>query len=190
MAATSNAGGGSHHVILLWPFPVAFIGIAFSGMADRIPRFGPPAAALITGVLVLGNILTTNEYRTEFRTNGAAGGWTDAIYPLAGSVESNSAHWIGLVDWGYLNGLQLLHEGDLPLFIVNPDAPAAEIQRIAGSAGFLFIQHTADKQLFPGINDRFRKAAAEQGYAEQVVRTIPDRTGRPVFELFRFRKAE
>ena len=122
--------------------------------------------------------------------NGAAAGWTDAIYPLANSVERNSASWIGLVDWGYLNGLRLFHEGDLPLFVVDPNAPPAEIRRVVSSSGFLFIQHTDDKQMFPGINGRFRKAAADQGYVEQVERTIHDRTGRPVFELFRFRKQE
>ena len=40
MAFTKGAGGAAHHVILLWPFPVAFMGIAFAAIADRISRFG------------------------------------------------------------------------------------------------------------------------------------------------------
>jgi len=186
MAITRNTGGASHHVTLLWPFPAVFLGIVFSRMAEKIPRYGTPALVILVGFLACENLLTTNQYLAWFITNGSGGGWTDAIFPLAESIEDKSASWFGLVDWGYQNGLTTLHEGDLPLFAVDEKWDGFRQQ--VSSPDFLFIQHTEDKQLFPGVNDRIRKAAAALGYVERLERTVADRNGRPVFELFRFRK--
>ena len=33
MAITNGAGGSAHHVILMWPLPLAFVGVAFSAAA-------------------------------------------------------------------------------------------------------------------------------------------------------------
>jgi len=196
MALTKGAGGATHHTILLWPFPAVILGIVFTETAARIPRIGTAILWTAVGILSLQNLLTTNQYLSRFIVNGPAGGWTDAIYPLASSIDHKSVSWYGLVDWGYLNGLRLLHEGDLPMFIAlvppegaNPsEEDKRELQRQIGSGDFLFIQHTDDKQMFPGVNDRFRKATAALGYHEVVERTVADRNGRPVFELFRFAK--
>jgi len=187
MALTKGTGGASHHVILLWPFPVMFLGIALSEAAARA-RYGAAALIAVTVILAGTNLLTTNEYLREFDANGGFGGWTDAIYRLAGSVEKGpSVSWIGLVDWGYLNALETFHEGDLPLFIVA-DGNRAEIKREIEAPESIFIQHTEDKQMFPGINDRLRDMAGQLGFEEHVERTVHDRNGRPVFELFRFVK--
>ncbi|HVW84726.1 MAG TPA: glycosyltransferase family 39 protein [Bryobacteraceae bacterium] len=196
MALTKGTGGASHHVILLWPFPVVFLGIVLARLSERlpvkIPAIGRDAGVLLLSVVVaflaVENLLTTNEYLEEFTANGGAGGWTDAIYPLADSVDAKPASWIGMVDWGILNGLRLLHEGELPLFVVEPDADAAGIRRQIDDPKRLFIQHTDDKQIFPGINERFRNAALREGFAERVVKTVPDRNGRPVFEIISFER--
>jgi 4-amino-4-deoxy-L-arabinose transferase-like glycosyltransferase len=197
MAFNKGTGGASHHVILLWPFPVVFLAIAFSEAAKRIPRYGPAALAAIIALLAGENLLTTNEYLTAFALNGASGGWTDALYRLAGSVEkSETVAWYGLVDWGYLNGLRLLHEGDLPVFIaqvppagVTPsESDLTEIRREIDSPDRVFIQHTEDKQMFPGINARWRDVTGKLGYSERIEKVIHDRNGRPVFELFRLEK--
>jgi 4-amino-4-deoxy-L-arabinose transferase-like glycosyltransferase len=189
MAFNRGTGGAAHHTILLWPFPVAFLGIAFAEAAARSPRFGTPALAVLVTFLAAENLLNTNEYLAELATRGGSGGWTDAIYRLAGSVEkSPETNWYGLVDWGYLNALRMFHEGDLPLFVVADGQPS-ELKREIETPDCVFIQHTEDKQIFPGVNDRLRQAAAGLGYGERVERVIRDRNGRPVFELFRFVKA-
>jgi len=188
MAFNRGTGGAAHHVILLWPFPVIFIGIAFTEAAARIPRFGTVALTALVALLAAANLLNTNEYVAELATNGGSGGWTDAIYRLAGSVEkSPGTAWFGLVDWGYLNGLRMLHEGDLPVFVVA-DGDPAELKREIETPECVYIQHTEDKQIFPGVNDRLRQAATSLGYSEHIERTLHDRNGRPVFELFRFVK--
>jgi hypothetical protein len=61
------------------------------------------------------------------------------------------------------------------------------VAHMAGTPGIVFIQHVADKQIFPGVNDRFRAIALQDGFEEQVRQVIPDRNGHPVFELFSLR---
>ena len=189
MALTKGAGAAAHHVILLWPFPAAFIGIGFAGVSTRFPRWGLAGVSIIVALFAAGNILNMDEYLGELITNGAKGGWTDAIYPLSGSIDRNSASWIGVVDWGYLNGIRLLHKGDLPLFVVDTEARPAEMKTIVDAQNRLFIQHTEDQQIFPGVNERFRKAARDLGFEEHRERIVNDSHGRPIFELFRFQKA-
>lgn len=188
MALTRGAGLAPHHVILLWPFPLVFLGIALARIADRLPRFGPLLVATVVAVLAAGNILTTNDYLRELAVNGGIGGWTDAIFPLSDSLADTS-EWVGLVDWGYLTPLEILHQGQLHLFVVDPDANAPDIRHMVNSSEILYIQHTDDKQLLPDINGRFLRAAQSQGYSERVERTISDSNGRPVFELFRFERS-
>ena len=188
MALSKGAGQAAHHVILLWPLPAVFLGIAFAGIAQRITRIRWPAVAAWIAFLVAGNILTTVEYFSQFTLRGGTVAWSDAIYTLSDSLNEKRQGWIGLVDWGYLHPLAMLHNGRLRLFMVNPDVDPAALEGILRSRDYLFIQHTEDKQLFPGINDRLRKAAERHGYTERLERTITDSHGRPVFELFRFHR--
>ncbi|HEX4274564.1 MAG TPA: hypothetical protein VHZ74_04385 [Bryobacteraceae bacterium] len=192
-----NKGTGVfvHHVVLLWPFPFVFAGIALASAAQQFAATGEILLAAFMVVVLAANVLTTNEYLAEFITNGGAGGWTDAIYRLAATVDTISAPWIGLVDWGCLNGLRVLHQRDVSFFVasdfvVSHTPTAADLEAVAhmaGTPGIVFIQHVADKQIFPGVNDRFRAVALQDGFEEQVRQVIPDRNGHPVFELFSLR---
>jgi hypothetical protein len=150
----------------------------------------------LVSLLAIGNLLNENEYLARFATRGGIGGWTDAIYPLSGMVDDSK--WIGTVDWGYTNGLRVLHEGHIRLF--NPadyglDSQAggkggAELARMVENPDLLYVEHTEDKQLIPRVNDRVRERAGGLGYAERVERVIPDSSGDPVFEIFRFEKLD
>jgi hypothetical protein len=194
MAVNVGTGGAAHHGILLWPFPCVFAGIAFSGAADRFQRAVPRIAPVLVAVLVAGNLLNTNEYLASLTLNGTLGGWTNAFYRLVGAVGPYESEWIGIVDWGYLNGLRMMYEGDLKLFVasdfVHKPVMTADDQRqvltMASSPGFIFIQHTDNNQLFTGVNDQLRAAALAIGYVEHIERVVHDNEGRPVFEIFRF----
>ncbi len=186
MALNRGTGGSAHHVILMWPFPVAFLGIAFDAGAVRLGSRGPAVLAALVAVLSLQNLLTTNDYLARFVVNGGAGGWTDAIYPMEAALEQMPAGWIGTVDWGYLNGLRLLPKKPFSLFMPDPNPKDPMFQQQVRATDFLFVQHTDDKQILPGSNDKLREAAKQLGYEEKVIRVIPDRNGRPVFEIFRF----
>lgn len=196
MALNTGTGGSAHHVILLWPFPCIFVGIALAGVADRVPRYAALAVNGLVVLIVCGNVLNTNEYLADLVKNGAVGGWTDASYRLAGAVAPYKSDWIGGVDWGYLNGLRMWYEGDLKLFFASDpvrkptmtDDDRRQFLTAIESPGFVFIQHTDDKEMYPDVNGRFRGAALALGYTEHVERVVHDNEGRPVFEIFRFVK--
>jgi hypothetical protein len=194
MALNAGTGGAAHHVILMWPFPCVFVGVALAGATDRAPR---PVRLAINAVVILiasFGFLNCNEYLADLAMNGALGGWTDASYRLAGAVSHYQTNWIGTVDWGYKNGLRLWYGNDLKMFSAADQTrkPAmTDGDRLAfltelASPNSVFIQHTDDKQLYDNVNIQLRDAALALGYTEQVERVVHDNQGRPVFEIFRF----
>jgi hypothetical protein len=194
MFITHNAGGGAHHTVLLWPLPFLFAGMAIAATTELAGRHGAILFVALVSLLAIGNLLNENEYLARFAIRGGIGGWTDAIYPLSAMVDDSK--WIGTVDWGYTNGLRVLHKGRIQLF--NPadyglDSQAgakgaAELARMVENPDLLYVEHTEDKQLIPRVNDRLRNRAAGLGYEERAERVIPDSSGDPVFEIFRFEK--
>jgi hypothetical protein len=194
MAANVGTGGGAHHVILLWPFPCVLVGVAFAGAADRAPWLMRYAITGVIAVAVFANLLNTNEYLADLIRNGAAGGWTDGFYRLADAVKPYKSGRIGIVDWGYLNGLRMVYRGDLKMIVVSDfirkpvvtEDDRAQILAMAGSPDMVFIRHTDDKEMFVRVNGQLREVA--RGYAERVERVVYDDEGRAVFEIFRFVK--
>ena len=189
MFLTKNTGGTAHHVILLWPFPLVLIGIALAKLPSRI-------STGLVAVLVFFNLLTTNEYVAEFAQFGTTVNWTDAIYSLSDTVNAKTASEIEILDWGYLNGLGMLHEGNLPLKVASEEllkpvmsgADRETIRTMIESPRHLFIRHTAGNEIFFGIDKRLRDTAEGLGYREKPTRVVNDKNGRPIFELFRFEK--
>jgi len=194
MFLTHNAGAGAHHAVLLWPMPILIVSMAIVAAAEAFPRYSTAIFVSIVSLLVVGNLLNENEYLTHFAVRGGIGGWTDAIYPLSSSLDD--ATWVGTVDWGYTNGLRVLHKGRLNLFntadyLPTPQAKSPgieDLKEMVGSPGLLFVQHTESKQLIPHVNDVLRARAQELGYTERVEERVADSSGDPVFEIFRFER--
>ena len=192
MFLNEDTGGSAHHVVLLWPFPAVFLGIAFSAIARWAGRNGIRALALGTGVFCAGNLLNANEYLYNFSTNGASGVWTDAIDRLSVDLDKDKNTWIGAVDWGFLNAVRLLHDGEMQIFVASDqlagpmdDQGRKEFLAMIEPPDKLFVRHTDEYQVFPGINQRFRAAAADAGFAEHAERIVTDSNQRPVFVVFR-----
>jgi hypothetical protein len=185
MAFNKGTGGASHHIILLWPFPAIFIGIVADGTARCLPKLAQCLViAAITTVCVV-NLLNTNLYLKRFVTHGGSTIWTDAIIPLTRQFQPGEPGWVGLVDWGYYNALILMHEGKVPLFTAEPN-PGLDDQLAA--TDFRFIQHVPGREIQAGNNARLAEVAAQKGYTEIVDRIVNDSHGRPVFEIFHFRR--
>lgn len=194
MALNAGTGGAAHHVILMWPFPCVFVGMALAGATDRAPRAARLAMNAVVILIAFFGLLNCNEYLADLAMNGALGGWTDASYRLAGAVSHYQTGWIGTVDWGYKNGLRMWYGNDLKMFSASDqtrkpamtgDDRRAFLAELA-SPDSVFIQHTDDKQLYDNVNVQLRDAALALGYTEQVERIVHDNQGRPVFEIFRF----
>ncbi|HEY4088527.1 MAG TPA: hypothetical protein VGM43_21495, partial [Bryobacteraceae bacterium] len=187
MAANTGTGASAHHVILLWPLPCAFIGIALAGASERLPKYGRWAVAALVAWFTIANTLNTNTYLAVLIRNGGSTPWTRASERLAGAISHYRDDPIATVDWGYVNILRMFYGGALRLTPIDEATPD-EIAVAVLKPNAIFIQHTEDNQMFPGVNERLRGIAAGLGYSEQPLRTVHDDEGRAIFEIFRLTK--
>jgi hypothetical protein len=184
MALTKNAGGALHHEILLWPFPVLFAAVTISAIPWRWLAISAGSA------MVLLNLLVVNQYVFQFERYGAAGNFTDALFPLARALPEGRR--INVIDWGILPSMELAHRGRLlaryaadPVRTNTPNPmEQGQLRAILAEPDALFVDHVAEREAFPGVGANLDKFAAAAGYRKQVVGTVSDSHGRPVFEIF------
>jgi hypothetical protein len=188
MAITKDAGWGAHHVVLLWPLPQWFLAVVFVEASRRLRwrRAGGVALAAAMVFLAGENLLLTNEYFYQLATYGALGSWSDAIYQLSGEVGRIQFTHLVVDDWGIANSLLALHGGGLPLVMADGREWDQARWAEAGWAEDVWIGHTPQYQQTAGVNERIVQAARSAGFEKQIIKTVPDRNGRPVFEIFRF----
>jgi 4-amino-4-deoxy-L-arabinose transferase-like glycosyltransferase len=184
MALTHDAGASAHHVVLLWPFPIVFAIAALR----RLPR----STMFLAGVLLAGsNLLIVNQYFYQLQRNGAFNTFTDAILPLSDSLDES--HTLYITDWGLFDSLNLLHRGRLQLRLASgpltPDNPSAEeaadVQRMLQDPKGLFLGHVKALEVYPNVGAHLDAQARTAGLRREIVRTIPDSNGRPIFEISR-----
>jgi hypothetical protein len=150
------------------------------------------AAVLL--VLVISNVLVTNEYYAVMMRNGGSQNWTDAIFKLSDYMKGVPSSGIYCADWGIMDSLRLLNRGKLPLNAVmegirKPEMSADDrdyLQRTISEPSHVFIAHTLNYEFFQGSNDRLQKYAAEIGYEREMMAVISDGWGRPVYQVFHF----
>ena len=180
MALTPGAGGAVQHTILLWPFHLLVI----ATVVAQLPlRWAAPIAA----VLCLSNLAVTNQYYAGLIRNGPAIRWTDAIGPLQQYLVTSKADRIFIADWGFIETLCLLTEGEIPVYSADVPDPAM-LRRIIAGPRQLFVSHAPEYTFLPRIRARVEEQARQDGYEEEHLATIFDRNGRPTFDVFRFRK--
>ena len=189
MAFTKDAGGAAHHDILLWPFPLLFAAVTVAAIPWRW-------VAILAGTgLVIMNLLVINQYVVQFEQNGAAGNFTDALIPLA-RVLPEDGRTVWVLDWGIGNSIQLAHRGRLktgygadPLQTDSPSpGQRAQILYMLNDPGAIFVSHAPGREVISGVPERLEQFAAASGYRKELLHTVWDSNGRPVFEVFRFVK--
>jgi 4-amino-4-deoxy-L-arabinose transferase-like glycosyltransferase len=194
MAFTANAGGSVHHAILLWPLPQMIIAISFAAASRRLSRAGVPVLAAVVAVMMVSGLLLTNEYYFLTVRNGGAPNWTNAIFRLSDYMKSAPPRTLYCVDWGIMDSLRLLNRGKLPLRVGSDLVSKAEkspvdretlIKTIAAPEN-VFAGHTKDFEFFDGSHEKLAKFAEAAGYQRELLATIPDSYGRPVYEVYHF----
>jgi hypothetical protein len=187
MAFTKDAGGAAHHDILLWPFPLLFAAVTVAAIPWRW-------VAILAGTgLVIMNLLVINQYVVQFEQNGAAGNFTDALIPLA-RVLPEDGRTVWVLDWGIGNSIQLAHRGRLktgygadPLQTDSPSSgQRAQILYMLNDPGAIFVSHVPVREVIAGIPEHLEQFAAASGYRKDLLNTVWDSNGRPVFEVFRY----
>jgi 4-amino-4-deoxy-L-arabinose transferase-like glycosyltransferase len=195
MAITRNAGGSVHHAVLIWPFPHLLMAVSFAAASRRLRRWGAPALALALVLLCGSNLVVLNQYHVQAVRNGGALNWNDAIVPLNAYLKDVPASRMFCVDWGILDSLRLLSRGRLPVRVGSdpvskPQLTQDDVEVVRNwvkERDHLFIAHTEGNEFFLGANAQLVKTAAALGYERELLRTIGDRYGRAVFEVYRFR---
>ena len=140
------------------------------------------------------NLLVLNQYVYQFERDGAGDVFTDALYPLSASLDEYSDRTLYFIDWGIYENLNLLHEGRLnfrnAIDPVHTDSPGGEqlteIRDLLRDPNGLILDHVREHEVFSDVGARLDRAARSFGYRREVVRTIPDSNGRPMFEIVRF----
>jgi hypothetical protein len=191
MALTKGTGGSVHHVVLLWPIPFLFIALALAQASQRLGRFGIPILAGVIGVAAWQNFRVYEQYRTEFIRHGVRGVWTDAMYPLNDRLKSYRSKELYIVDWGLVNPLRALGRGGFKLHDYSFDLEAgtrANIVEQMGNPDNVFIDNTPEYAVFKTAQIHLSEWADEAGYKPMLLETVNDSKGRPVYQLFSYRR--
>ena len=176
MLPFAMGGGGAHHIVLLWPWPHMMVAAALCA----IPRMPRVAACAIAAPLVLWSALVTNEYYARIVTRGNVANWSDAIEPLRARLSVTRTGGILPVDWGIAGPLRCLGRGILP---VKPWG-IEQARIIAENPSFVFVRYV-DRQ---GRDPERLAVLRGLGFEEDVVADVPDRNGRPIYRVFRYKQ--
>jgi hypothetical protein len=187
MALTRDAGGATHHVVLLWPFPMFFAALAIA----RLPRI----LAMLAGTALLAmNLLVVNQYQLQLERDGGAGNFTDALFTLSSTLAASPQRTSYILDWGMQYSLELMHRGALhlssatdPLSTSQPNEPQRRaLTAMLATPGAVFVNHVPEREVFKEAGSRMDRFAGAAGYRREPLRTIYDSNGRPVFEIFHY----
>ena len=180
MVLTAGAGGATQHVILLWPFHL----IPVAAVLARIPA---ARAAAVTALLCGSNLALTNQYYADLIVNGPAIRWTDAMDPLQRYLADLHARRIVAADWGFIETMNLLGEGELPMYYADTGSEQS-IDALLRDPSNVFVAHEPGFAFHPQERGALEDLARREHYQEEPLTTIQDRNGRPTFDVFRFRK--
>lgn len=188
MVLTAGAGRAAQHVILLWPFHLIPIAAVLAQIPSRV------IPAIVTALLCGSNLAVTNQYYADLIVNGPALRWTDAMDPLHRYLTDLHARRIVAADWGFIETMNLLSEGELPMYYVPyADAGTSQSADQAASAllrdpASIFVAHAQGLAIHPKERAALEDLARREQYQEEILTTVQDRNGRPTFDVFRFRK--
>ena len=74
--------------------------------------------------------------------------------------------------------------------LLTVDSLTADQQTLLANAiaapSYIFVAHADGSEVFTGVNARLQTFAQQHGYRKALPRSVHDRHGRPMFEVFRF----
>ena len=141
----------------------------------------------MTALLCGSNVAVTNQYYADLIRNGPTVRWTDAMDPLQRYLTDLHARQIVAADWGFMETMNLLSEGELPMVYADTGSDQA-VNALLRDPQNVFVAHSPGLAYHPGERAALEDAARRENYQEEPLTTIHDRNGRPTFDVFRFRK--
>ena len=107
--------------------------------------------------------------------------------PLERYLTDLHPHQIVAADWGFMETMNLLSEGQLPMANADTSNDQA-VNALLRDPLNVFVAHPAELAYHPEDRAALEDAARRGNYQEEPLTTILDRNGRPTFDVFRFRK--
>jgi hypothetical protein len=193
LAALTPGADADHHLILTYPFPhllVAAVVIRGAGWCYRMRTPLGVIAALavfLTGAAgpVMAGVLRYRQVMVQLQKTGGTGSWSDGIYELDAWLESHDpSQPVIAVDWGIGQNLAVLSQGRLPCVELWFAPDAARYQEFFKMPESRYVLHAPDVTEFPQARALFLETVQARGLQLHSVKTIADRTGRPVFLVY------
>ena len=192
MFSTHRAGGGLHHTLLLWPMFHVIVAVAAAVLYRWKPR-------IAIGLLVAGsvsNLIVADAMIGNFARCGTTSQWSDAVRGLVRVAGNDTTRTIAATEWGIIEQVRYFSEGRIGYYPgsdgwlreLNNPAVLAAVERAIELETTLWIGHAKGSEIFSDTNDILLRTATDKGYRKRELDVIRDRHGRPVFELFDFRK--
>jgi hypothetical protein len=172
MVVTDQAGESAHHIVLAWPWPMCVMGV---GLAEAGRRFRAAAAVVTALACLLGAGVIARHYFL-LHHYGSDPPWSGAIFSLHQTLRAAGRGQILVNDWGILEPLAVLSQGQFQLrtsFDMDPEKAAA--------SQAVFVGHVDRWEAFPGVN---RRVTGLPGFRKELIATVHAPTGEPVFEVF------
>ncbi len=195
MAVTREAGGSSHHAVLLWPFPQLFLATALAAMAERGLALRRAVIAVVA-VLVAIDVVVVNQAIADVERYGSPQNFSDASIGLVRAAKKIHAPQVFTLDWGMVNMLAFASRGRLSIATADPnfmtDAPSPEnlafIDWALAQTDAVYVDHLPGFENYDKVRLNFDRTVAARGLQKVDVQIICDSNGHPVFEIFRLKK--
>jgi hypothetical protein len=165
-----------------------------SGGASRILFLLLPLIALLAvGWWAAADLWTTARYHAVLSISGGYSAHSDAVYELAASLDQEGSAMPVALDWGLGAPIQFLTAGRVnPVEVFGydrldaPDAGFAErMSSFLDDPDSIYLAHMPDVTVFSGRVDALRMMAAERGLTLEEAGRFTERSGHPLFVLYR-----
>lgn len=185
--------GSIHHLALVYPWPLVFVGASIAAAASRFEGSARTVWVFaVAGAVAASGLAGTAKQFGDGLRHGTAPAWSEAIYGVAEEIERRRPSDVILLEWNATHSLRFLLTNEPPVWNMAfatdwvPDNPAApHLLDRAGRNAPLFVAFAdPTERPFP---DAFRSCERLLGDAglelkEQV--RIRDSRGREVYALF------
>ncbi len=193
------------HYAMLLPLVSLAGGLAFATVWGygriRVGGFGRGGLAVLALIAVLawagGDLWTTIRYHKALTVSGGHAAHSDASYALAGYLgEGGQAAPVAL-DWGIDAPVRFLTAGRVnPIEVFGYErldavdaAYAARVGTFLDRPDTLYLAHAAENTVFGGRVEALAALAAERGLTLREAARFAERSGRPLFVIYRAVKA-
>jgi hypothetical protein len=167
----------------------------------------PSSFILLTSIFILltsaflvlwagGDLWTTVRYHRALAATGGHAAHSDAVADLAAYLERGGLWAPVTLDWGMDASVRFLTAGRInPIEVfgyVRLDAPddgfAARVSSFLDNPDSVYLAHAPEATVFRGRMEAVSRLAAEQGLALREEIRFNERSGRPLFVVYRVRR--